>query len=125
LCNGDDGDGRERVLVGKAVIDGPAAPQSLAVRRVLPASIGYRGLTRAGEVVGDPFACTGTIGVALKAAGGHYYVGTEIDADNARVGQGRMAAQQEGVRTVIDDDQGRNADECRLVSGMVKASDGG
>jgi hypothetical protein len=62
------------------------------------------GLTRAGEVVGDPFACTGTIGVALKAAGGRYYIGTEIDTDNARVGQGRLAQQPEGVRTVIDGD---------------------
>jgi hypothetical protein len=42
-------------------------------------------LTRVGEIVGDPFACTETIG----------------DADNARVGQGRLTAQQEGIRTVI------------------------
>jgi hypothetical protein len=62
------------------------------------------GLTRAGEVVADPFACTGTIGAALKAAGGRFYLGTEIDADNARVGQGRLARQQEGVRTVIEED---------------------
>jgi hypothetical protein len=61
------------------------------------------GLTRAGEVIADPFACTGTVGAALKAAGGRYYVGTEIDADNARVGQGRLATQQEGVRTVTEE----------------------
>jgi hypothetical protein len=60
------------------------------------------GLTRAGEVVGDPFACTGTVGVAAKAAGGRYYIGTEIDADNALVGQGRLARQREGVRTVTE-----------------------
>jgi hypothetical protein len=62
------------------------------------------GLTRAGEIVGDPFACTGTVGVALKAIGGRVYLGTEIDRENALVGQGRLARQQEGVRTVIEED---------------------
>jgi len=57
------------------------------------------GLTNPGELIADPFACTGTIGAALKAVGGRRYLGTEIDADNALVGQGRLAEQPEGVRT--------------------------
>jgi hypothetical protein len=61
------------------------------------------GLTRAGEVIADPFACTGTVGAALKAAGGRYYLGTEIDAANALVGQGRLARQREGVKTVTEE----------------------
>jgi len=60
------------------------------------------GLTRAGELVADPFACTGTIGAAVKAAGGRLYLGAEIDEENALVGQGRLAQQPEGVRTVTE-----------------------
>ena len=57
------------------------------------------GLTRPGEVVGDCFACTATVGCALKAVGGRFYIGTEIDEQNPRVGQGRLADQPEGIRT--------------------------
>jgi predicted RNA methylase len=54
-------------------------------------------LTRAGELILDPFVGSGTIGVAAKAAGGRRFVGTEINPDHAAVARKRIADWREGV----------------------------
>jgi DNA modification methylase len=46
--------------------------------------------TKPGDLVADPFACTGTIGVACKKAGLRKYIGTEIRKCFALAGQGRI-----------------------------------
>jgi hypothetical protein len=42
--------------------------------------------------------------MAFERPGGRHYIGTEIDRENALVGQGRLARQQEGVRAAIGED---------------------
>src|SRR5262249_25263246 len=42
-------------------------------------------LTRPGDLVADPFAGAGTIGVATKSVGGRRYIGTERDERRARL----------------------------------------
>jgi hypothetical protein len=57
--------------------------------------------TKPGDLVADPFACMGTIGAACKKAGLRKYIGTEIRADVARAGQGRINQTKErGLRVV-------------------------
>ena len=53
-------------------------------------------LTRPGDLVADPFAGVGTIGVACKSVGGRRYLGTERDERRARLGRGRLAKTKEG-----------------------------
>jgi site-specific DNA-methyltransferase (adenine-specific) len=53
-------------------------------------------LTRPNDLILDPFAGSGTIGVAVKAAGGRRYIGTEIKAGNAAVARKRIADWPEG-----------------------------
>jgi hypothetical protein len=53
-------------------------------------------LTRPGDLVADPFAGAGTIGVAYKSVGGQRYLGTQRDERRARLGRGRLAKTKEG-----------------------------
>jgi hypothetical protein len=53
-------------------------------------------LTRPGEVIGDPYAGAGTIGAALKSVGGRRFIGTEIDASNAKIATVRLGSIEEG-----------------------------
>lgn len=46
-------------------------------------------LTRPGELIADPFAGSGTTGVAAKQLG-RRFLGTEIDPETAKVAQGRI-----------------------------------
>jgi hypothetical protein len=48
-------------------------------------------LTRAGDLVADPFCGSGTIAVALKQIGGRRYLGTDKEADNIKIARGRLA----------------------------------
>jgi DNA modification methylase len=48
-------------------------------------------LTKPGEVIADPFTCTGTIALACKMTG-RRFVGTEVDPDRVAVARKRLAA---------------------------------
>ncbi len=52
-------------------------------------------LTMPGELIVDPFAGSGTTGVAAKMLG-RSYLGTEVDEGHARVARGRLAETEEG-----------------------------
>ena len=51
-----------------------------------------KNLSAPGALIADPFAGSGTNGVAVKSLGeGRRYVGTEIDSDHCRVARQRLA----------------------------------
>ncbi len=46
--------------------------------------------TGPGDLIADPFAGSGSVGVAVRAIGGRTYLGTEVDPDHARTARLRI-----------------------------------
>lgn len=91
---GVDGLHRQRDTVSDTITVSDNQPKDLHVwqQPLSPWIHWVRAWTRDGDLVCDPFTGSGTIAAATKEAGGdRRFVGCEIDADHAKVAQGRIA----------------------------------